>query len=113
MLLVWSASASPTISRDHFQMVFPARALETTCNLLYTNLTGAQDAALFWGGAQAWSPTRGLVAKAPYDEEHVLRVTVDPADAAEARRRRPTIRDTRDDVIRMMLDASPERDARG
>ena len=98
------ASASPTPSRPHFEAVFPARALETTCHLLYTNLAGAQDAALFWGGAQAWSPLGGLLAKAPLDDEHVLPVQVDLADVAEARRRRPVLRDTRADVLRMLAE---------
>lgn len=101
------ASASPTPSRQHFESVFPARAVETTCHLLYTNLAGAQDAALFWGGAQAWSARGGMIAKAPYDEEHTLHVTLDMADVAEARRRRPVLRDTRDEVLRMLLDARP------
>jgi predicted amidohydrolase len=100
------ASASPSPSRIHFESVFPARAVETTCHLLYTNLVGPQDAATFWGGAQAWSAKGGLIAKAPYDEEHILHVDVDMADVAEARRRRPVIRDTRSDVLRMLLDAS-------
>lgn len=99
------ASASPTPSRAHFEAVFPARALETTAHLLYTNLAGAQDAALFWGGAQAWSPRGTLLGKGPYDEEATLRVRVDMADVAEARRRRPVLRDTRDEVLRMLLDA--------
>ena len=102
------ASASPTPSRAAFEAVFPARAVETTCHLLYTNLVGAQDAALFWGGAQAWSARGSLLAKAPYDEEHVLRVRLDMADLAEARRRRPALRDTRAEVLRMLLDASRE-----
>ncbi|HEX2021629.1 MAG TPA: carbon-nitrogen hydrolase family protein, partial [Candidatus Thermoplasmatota archaeon] len=102
------ASASPTPSRLHFESVFPARAVETTCHLLYTNLVGPQDAALFWGGAQAWSARGGLIAKAPYDEEHVLRVEVDMADVEEARRRRPVLRDTRREVLRLLLDAKDE-----
>ena len=102
------ASASPTPSRAHFEAVFPARALETTTLLLYTNLVGAQDAAVFWGGAQAWSPLGGMLARAPYDEEHVLRVRLDVADVAEARRRRPVLRDTRAENLRLLLDARPE-----
>ena len=100
------ASASPTPSRANFEAVFPARALESTCHLLYTNLVGPQDAALFWGGAQAWSPRGEMLAKAPYDEEHVLRVRVDLADVAEARRRRPVLRDTRAEVLRALLDSA-------
>ncbi|MEA3199119.1 MAG: 5-aminopentanamidase [Thermoplasmata archaeon] len=102
------ASASPTPSRAHFEAVFPARALETTCHLLYTNLSGAQDAAMFWGGAQAWSPRGGKIAQGPYDIEAVTRATLDMADVAEARRRRPVLRDTRDEVLRMLLDAGRE-----
>lgn len=102
------ASASPTPSRANFEAVFPARAVETTCTLLYTNLAGAQDAALFWGGAQAWSARGQLLAKAPYDVEDTLRVTVDLAEVAEARRRRPVLRDTRSEVLRSLLDASLE-----
>lgn len=101
------ASASPSTSRTHFESVFPARAVETTCHLLYTNLVGAQDAALFWGGAQAWNAKGGLIGKAPYDEENVLRVTLDMADVAEARRRRPVLRDTRAEVLRMLSEAEP------
>ncbi len=103
------ASASPTPSRANFEAVFPARALETTCHLLYTNLVGAQDAAIFWGGAQAWSPRGFSIAKAPYDDEHILHLEVDLADVEEARRRRPVLRDTRPEVLRMLLDAG--RDA--
>ncbi len=99
------ASASPTPSMPHFEAIFPARALETTCHLLYTNLVGPQDAAIFWGGAQAHSPLGRELARAPIDEPHVLRVPLDLADVAEARRRRPVLRDTRSEVLRMLLDA--------
>lgn len=102
------ASASPTPSQAHFEAVFPARALETTSHLLYTNLVGSQDAAVFWGGAQAWSPLGRRVARAPDDEEHVLRVRVDLADVEEARRRRPVLRDTRPEMLRVLLDARAE-----
>lgn len=100
------ASASPSPSRVHFESVFPARAVETTCHLLYTNLVGPQDAATFWGGAQAWSAKGGLLAKAPYDEESVLRVALDMADVEEARRRRPVLRDTRAEVLRALMDSA-------
>jgi predicted amidohydrolase len=99
------ASASPTPSRPHFEAVFPARALETTCHLLYANLAGPQDAAIFWGGAQAWSPKGAKLAQGPYDVEAVTHATLDMADVAEARRRRPVLRDTRDEVLRMLIEA--------
>lgn len=99
------SSASPTPSRPHFEAVFAARALETTCHLLYTNLSGPQDTALFWGGAQAWSPRGGKIAQGPYDVEATTRVALDMADVAEARRRRPVLRDTRAEVLRLLLEA--------
>ncbi|HUR67835.1 MAG TPA: carbon-nitrogen hydrolase family protein [Candidatus Thermoplasmatota archaeon] len=100
------AAASPTPSRASFEAVFPARAVETTCHLLFTNLAGPQDAALFWGGAQAWSPRGEKTAQAPYDEEHVLHARCDLVDVEEARRRRPALRDTRAEVLRMLLDSA-------
>ena len=103
--LLVCAAASPTPSRPHFEAVFAARALETTCHLAFTNLAGAQDAALFWGGAQAWSPRGAKVAQGPYDVEGVAHATLDLADVEEARRRRPVLRDTRDEVLRMLLDS--------
>lgn len=106
--VILCASASPTPSRTFFESVFPARAVETTCHLLYTNLTGPQDAAIFWGGAQAWSPRGAKIAQAPYEEEHVLHVRCDMADVEEARRRRPALRDTRPEVLRMLLDSATE-----
>lgn len=106
-VLVCSA-ASPTPSKPSFEAVFAGRALETTCHLLFTNLAGPQDAALFWGGAQHWSPRGTRVARAPDDEEHVLTTRLDMADVEEARRRRPALRDTRAEVLRMMLDAARE-----
>lgn len=103
------ASASPTPSRRFFEPLFPARAIESTCHLLYTNLVGAQDAAFFWGGAQAWGPRGDLLGRAAYDDEDTLRVSVDMADVAEARRRRPVLRDTRGEVLRMLVEADAER----
>lgn len=106
-VLVCSA-ASPTPSRPHFEAVFPARALETTCHLLFTNLAGPQDAATFWGGAQGWSPKGARLAAAPAEVEHALHVTLDLADVAEARRRRPALRDTRPEVLRMLMESASD-----
>lgn len=103
------SAASPTPSRSSFEAVFPARVVETTCHLLFTNLAGPQDAAIFWGGAQHWSPRGVKLAQAPYDDEHILRVTCDLADVEEARRRRPALRDTRPEVLRMLLDAATDK----
>lgn len=99
------ASASPSVSRRYFEAVFPARAIENTTWLLYTNLAGPQDALQFWGGAQAWSPRGEKIAQGPYDEASVVRVEVDLDVVAEMRRKRPTLRDTRGDVLRRLLES--------
>lgn len=99
------ASASPSISRRHFEAVFPARAIENTAWLLYTNLAGPQDALHFWGGAQAWSPRGERVALGPYDEPAVTPVRVDLESVSEMRAKRPTLRDTRSEILRRLLDA--------
>lgn len=98
-------SASPSISRRYFEAVFPARAIETTTWLLYSNLVGPQDTLQFWGGAQAWGPRGDLKAKGPYDEAAVTHVDVDLGELVEARTKRPALRDTRPEVLRRLLEA--------
>ncbi len=102
------ASASPTPSRRYFEAVFPARAIETTCFLLYANVTGPQDVIEFWGGCQAWGPRGDLKAKAPYDVAHALEVEVDLSEVDEARKRRPALRDTRQSVLETLARARSE-----
>lgn len=98
-------SASPNISQRYFEAVFPARAIENTSWLLYTNLAGPQDQATFWGGAQAWGPRGDRKVRGPDLVPAVTHVTVDLDEVAEARRKRPALRDTRPDVLRRLLEA--------
>ncbi|MHB8605259.1 MAG: carbon-nitrogen hydrolase family protein [Thermoplasmatota archaeon] len=99
-------SASPSISRTAFERVFPARAIETTSWLLYTNLAGLQDTLTFWGAAQAYDPMGHRVAMGPPDEPAVTHVDVDLALVEEARRKRPALRDTRASVVREFYEAA-------
>ena len=98
-------SASPNISQRFFEAVFPARAIENTSWLLYTNLVGASDQATFWGGAQAWGPKGDRKVRGPDLVPSVTDVIVDLDEVAEARRKRPALRDTRPDVLRRLLAA--------
>jgi predicted amidohydrolase len=97
-------SASPSISRKYFEVLFQARAVETTSYVLYTNLVGPMDTLQFWGGAQAYSPLGKFLDKGPIDEPGSITVAVDEAEVREALRRRPVLRDTRlevlDDLVR-------------
>ncbi|MHB8586536.1 MAG: carbon-nitrogen hydrolase family protein [Thermoplasmatota archaeon] len=98
-------SASPTMSQRYFEAIFAARAVETTSWILYTNVAGAQDTLVFWAGAQAWNPRGDRVALAPYLEEGVARATIDLSLVGEMRTKRPTLRDTRLDLLQELVAA--------
>ncbi|HLE96318.1 MAG TPA: carbon-nitrogen hydrolase family protein [Candidatus Thermoplasmatota archaeon] len=102
-------SASPTISQRYFETILPARAIETTTWLLYTNLVGAQDQAMFWGGAQAWGPRGDRKARGPDHTPATTTVEIDLDEVEEARRKRPALRDTRPEVLRELLEAGRGR----
>lgn len=87
-------SASPSTSRDQFERMIPARAMENTAYALYANNVGTQLNMVFFGGSQANGPRGNQIAKARYFEEDAVVVEIDPQEIALARRMRPTIRDT-------------------
>lgn len=87
-------SASPTVSRRFFETVLPARAIENSCFMLYSNNVGAQDGVSFWGGSRAYGPrAETLGAMEPFEEGRVV-AEVDLRDLKAAREFRPTIRDS-------------------
>jgi len=88
-------SASPAPSKPYFETVLPARALETTTGVVFVNLVGAQDHLVFWGGSCAIDPLGGVQARLPYYEEAEQIVALDADALALARKKRPTLRDTR------------------
>jgi predicted amidohydrolase len=92
-------SASPSISREYFEQVLPARAIENTVFVAYANLVGTQENLVFWGGSQTYSPKGDLVGRAAYNEEDALTVDVDFDVISEARAARPTLRDTRAELF--------------
>ena len=87
-------SASPSTSREQFERVLPARAAENTCYALYANQVGTQLNMVFFGGAQGYGPKGNLLGRAKYFEDDVVVVEMDEAELHQARRMRPTIRDT-------------------
>lgn len=88
-------SASPSISKEFFETVIPARAIETTAFTFYSNLLGREENFTFWGGAQVLSPTGKLINKAPIYKEKVLTVDLDLEELNIARKNRPVLNDTR------------------
>ena len=89
-------SASPITSRHLFEKIIPARAIENTVFFIYVNWAGTMRSMVFWGGSQVYSPRGNLIYRAPYFEEKIEIVEIDPKEIEVARNFRPTLRDTRE-----------------
>jgi predicted amidohydrolase len=96
-------SAGPNTSIPLFHRVLPARAIENTVFVLYANLVGTQLNQVFSGGSVALGPRGEVLGRAPDHEEHVVHVDVDLRDLKVARELRPTLRDTRWEVLEDLL----------
>ncbi len=104
-------SASPATTRRFFQVVLPARAVENACFQLYSNVCGAQDGVVFWGGSHAWGPRGDLLAEVPRHQEGEVVVKLQLDDLHAARQFRPTLRDASaddlEDLARVSAQAWP------
>lgn len=98
-------SASPTISRKNFELLFPARAIENGYFLAYCNVAGTQEDLVFWGGSQVWGPRGDQKILAPYTDPSLVAVDIDPGEIEAARPLRPTVRDTREDMVGALAEA--------
>lgn len=87
-------SASPVTSRDMFEKIIPARAVENTCYVFYVNQVGCQLNQVFFGGAEAADPRGSRVAKNKYFEEDISVVELSSSILDLSRRMRPTLRDS-------------------
>lgn len=103
--IILNISASPTTSRASFEKLFPARALETGCFFAYCNVAGTQEDIVFWGGSQVWGPRGDEKAKAPYVDPSVIEVDLSMDEVEAARPLRPTVRDTRKDMVDALQDS--------
>lgn len=103
--LLTCISASPTISREYFETVLPARAIETTCFVLFTNLVGPQDTVSFWGGAKVYGPRGDLQAQGPLLKEAMTLARLDLEEVSVARAKRPLLRDTRPEFLGLVRGA--------
>ena len=92
-------SASPSTSRNYFERVFSARAIETTSYLIYSNIVGEEENLVFWGGSQIYDPFGNLMAKAEYFKEDYIVKELNPSLIKDARIARPTLRDTKPDIF--------------
>jgi predicted amidohydrolase len=87
-------AASPITSREHFEKLIPARAVENTVYMVYVNQVGTQLNQVYFGGGEACGPRGGRLVKNKYLERDVSRFEMSLAEVRAARRGRPTVRDS-------------------
>ncbi len=92
-------SASPTTTQEFFEKVLPARAIENTTFIAYSNLVGTQENLVFWGGGQVYGPKGNLIARGKYLKEGAVTAEIDFSNTEEARASRPTLRDTKSELF--------------
>ncbi len=98
-------SAGPHTSKPFFDLVLPARAVENTTFVLYSNLVGTELNMVFAGGTQALGPRGDELGRAEDFKEQVVEVDLRRRDLGVARRFRPTLRDTRPDILRLLAES--------
>ncbi|HHH80280.1 MAG TPA: carbon-nitrogen hydrolase family protein [Thermoplasmatales archaeon] len=99
-------SASPSTTRKYFERLFPARAIENTVFVVYSNLVGTQEDLVFWGGSQLYTPLGELVAKTTLFKEEIKVVDVDFNELEQARAVRPVLRDLRPEIYHDLYELS-------
>ncbi len=95
-------SAAPTTSRPFFRRVMPGRAVENAIFLAYTNLVGVHGSLVFGGSSVLLGPRGEELARGKDLEQDIVTGQVDLADLEVARRFRPTVRDTRPEILDKM-----------
>ncbi len=101
--IILCISASPSSTREFFENVMVARAIETTCFVLYSNLLGREEQMEFWGGNAAISPKGKILAKGPYFQEDIVEAELNMEELYKARVGRPVLSDTRREVLENLL----------
>lgn len=92
-------SASPSVTREYFEKIIVARAIENTTFLAYVNLIGTEKNMTFWGGNCLIGPRGNLKAGGKAFEEGMVNAEVDLTELEVARQFRPTLRETRFEIL--------------
>jgi predicted amidohydrolase len=92
-------SAAPTTSRPYFRRVMPGRAVENAIYVAYCNMVGVHGSLVFGGGSAMYGPRGEELVRAKDLDPDLVEVQVDLADLDVARRFRPTVRDTRVELV--------------
>ncbi len=92
-------SAAPTTSRSSFRRVMPGRAVENAIFVAYCNMVGVHGSLVFGGGSAIFGPRGEELARGKDLEEDIVEAAVDLGEIEIARRFRPTVRDTRVEIL--------------
>ncbi len=92
-------SAAPTTSRPFFRRVMPGRAVENAVFVAYANMVGVHGSLVFGGSSVLLGPRGEELARGRDLEEDIVTAKVDLEDLEVARRFRPTVRDTRPELL--------------
>jgi predicted amidohydrolase len=106
--IVTCISASPSTTREFFEKIMPARAIENTIFIAYANLVGTEQNMTFWGGDQLIGPRGNLKAGGKPFVEGLVNAEVDLSELEVARQFRPTIRETRRDLMEKLGEYAQE-----
>ena len=99
-------SAAPTVTLRFFETLLPARAIENTIFMIYSNVLGNERNLVFSGGAQVWGPRGDRKVRGEDFEECIVEWDIDLEEVEKARRMRPTLKDTRADQFFNLPDAA-------
>jgi len=99
-------AGSPLPSRELWDPILRARAIENGVYIIFSNHVGYRDGLMFFGESRIIDPTGIIIAKAPAFEEYVLEVEISPSRVEFARRVRPTLRDLDTRIIEVLYKES-------
>lgn len=100
--IICCISASPSVTREYFEKIMLARAIENTTFVAYCNLIGTEQNMTFWGGNQVVGPRGNIKAGGKPFVEGLVKAEIDLSELEVARQFRPTIRETRQDIMERM-----------
>lgn len=102
--IILCISASPSVTRQFFEKMMVARAIENTTFVLYSNLIGTERNLVYWGGNAVIGPRGEVKTKGEYFKEDNVECDIDLTELKVARQFRPTLRDTRAEVFDTIQD---------
>ncbi|MEM1514237.1 MAG: carbon-nitrogen hydrolase family protein [Candidatus Thermoplasmatota archaeon] len=108
--LIVCISASPSTTRKQFESVLPARAIENTVFVAYSNLVGEENGLSFWGGSRIYKPNGEMINKTEYFKEESIICEIDKDELKEARIARPTLKDTTPDIFLELYNISRHKE---